>query len=100
MDQNLTGDENGLIAYWNMNRGQGQSVIDQANAYDGRLGSTGDGDENDPAWSITHFPYDIDPEIIVHSDFEINAEGWELADGGDGPLHGTGEGNPGRLYSG
>jgi len=100
MDQNLTGDENGLIAYWNMNRGQGQSVIDQANAYDGRLGSTGDGDENDPAWSITHFPYDIDPEIIVHSDFEINAEGWELADGGDGPLHGTGEGNPGGYILG
>ncbi len=100
MNQNLTGNEAGLIAYWKMNRGQGQAVIDQANAFDGRLGSTGDPDANDPAWSITEFPYNLEPEIIAYSDFEVNAEGWELADGGDGPYHGTGEGNPGGYILG
>ena len=100
MNLNLTGDEAGLIAYWSINRGQGQSVIDQANAYDGQLGSTPNTDDNDPAWSITTFPYNTDPGVLASSDFEINAEVWGLADGGDGPLHGSGEGNPGGYILG
>lgn len=55
-NQPLSGNEPGLIAYWNMNEGEGQVLVDHAGANDGILGSTTGTDENDPVWEQTDFP--------------------------------------------
>ena len=51
MHKRLTGDEPGLVGYWNFDEGQGQIVYDlSGNGNNGRLGSTPDVDTGDPAW--------------------------------------------------
>jgi hypothetical protein len=51
MNISLVGDETGLVAYWPLNEGEGQTVTDlTANGIVGQLGSTPDVDANDPKW--------------------------------------------------
>jgi len=95
MNQKLTGNETGLIAYWPIDEGQGQLVFDHSNnGNDGLLGSSAGVDPNDPAWYETEWPH-VDPIPVVSSDFEINAEDWSLDGDGEGPFHNATGGNPG-----
>jgi len=51
MNQELTGSESGLVAYYDFNEGAGQTASDSGpNGYHGTLGSTPGVDANDPAW--------------------------------------------------
>ena len=51
MNQELTGSESGLVAYYDFNEGAGQTAFDSGpNGYDGTLGSTPGVDATDPAW--------------------------------------------------
>jgi hypothetical protein len=51
MNRILDGNEQGLVAYWNFNEGEGQVVSDvTVNQNDGRLGSTPAADDRDPIW--------------------------------------------------
>jgi hypothetical protein len=51
MNEELTGLEPGLAAYFDFNEGAGQAAFDSgSNGYDGTLGSTPGVDANDPAW--------------------------------------------------
>ncbi|HUS71936.1 MAG TPA: LamG-like jellyroll fold domain-containing protein, partial [Sedimentisphaerales bacterium] len=57
MHMRLTGDEPGLVGYWDLDEGQGQIVYDlSGNGNDGQLGSTPDVDESDPAWVESDAP--------------------------------------------
>ena len=49
----LTGSEDGLVAYWDLDEGAGQIAGDTAHDQDGRLGSTTGGDAQDPMWMGT-----------------------------------------------
>jgi hypothetical protein len=54
----LAGDEAGLLAYWQLNDGEGQVALDgTGNSFDATLGSTPEADGNDPAWSDLGFPF-------------------------------------------
>jgi|GEM_PF-3849206 len=46
-----TGSEDGLLAYYRFDEGQGQTVYDYAEANNGRLGNLDSVDDADPAWS-------------------------------------------------
>ena len=47
----LTGNEEGLVAYWDFEEGNGQVVRDKtSNGHDGRLGSSANADDDDPTW--------------------------------------------------
>ena len=51
MNVNLTGSEPGLVAYWPMNEGAGDTVFDlTGNGHDMRLGDTAGPDGADPTW--------------------------------------------------
>jgi hypothetical protein len=57
MHDRLTGDEPGLVAYWDFDEGQGQIVYDlSGNGNNGQLGSTPDVDAGDPAWIESDAP--------------------------------------------
>jgi len=57
MNFELTGSEQGLIAYWRMNEGSGQTLMDSTvNVLSGRLGSTPSTDTNDPGWVTSQSP--------------------------------------------
>ena len=47
----LEGNEDGLIAYWELNNEGSQEVIDKTNQYNGVLGSSNFEDQQDPLWS-------------------------------------------------
>ncbi len=49
-DIELTGSEEGLAGYWQLNEGTGQTVADLTGNQNGQLGSTDGQDENDPRW--------------------------------------------------
>jgi hypothetical protein len=59
MHTKLTGDEDGLVAYWDLDEGAGQVAGDSAGGNDGVLGSTGDIDDSDPAWTDSIPPIGI-----------------------------------------
>ena len=60
MNKKLTGNETGLVGYWNFNESQGQIAIDSSkNGNDGHLGSTRDTDDNDPTWIESDAPVGI-----------------------------------------
>ena len=60
MNNYLTGSENGLIGYWQMNESTGQVAYDlSGNNNNGQLGSTPGNDDNDPDWITTDWPYGI-----------------------------------------
>lgn len=51
-DNNLQGEEEGLIAYWEMGEVDGQTLADKTgNGFDGILGNGYDADSKDPLWS-------------------------------------------------
>ena len=50
MNKKLTGEENGLVAYWQFDEGKGQSVSDLAGDNNGVLGNSKEIEENDPKW--------------------------------------------------
>lgn len=51
MQQELHGDEPGLVSYWNFNEGSGQVLYDLApNDNHGQLGASGSSDDSDPEW--------------------------------------------------
>jgi hypothetical protein len=53
----LTGDEPGLVGYWDFDEGHGQIVYDlSGNGNNGQLGSTPDVDGSDPAWIESDAP--------------------------------------------
>jgi hypothetical protein len=57
MHERLTGDEVGLVGYWDFDEGQGQIVYDlSGNGNDGQLGSTPEVDAGDPAWIESDAP--------------------------------------------
>ncbi len=56
MNHHLAGTETGLIAYWRMDKGQGQIISDHAGNNHGQLGSSSGTDTNDPTWEQS-FPH-------------------------------------------
>lgn len=63
MTKHLSGSEPGLVGYWRMDEGSGQTIFDATPFHnDGQLGSSSNPDDNDPQWasgvepslSITH----------------------------------------------
>ena len=66
MHRRLGGPEDGLVAYWGFDEGDGQVVHDSSlNANDGRLGSTPDVDDSDPAWVESDAPVGICNNVAV-----------------------------------
>ena len=55
-DAELPGPQPGLVGYWKMNEGAGQSVQDLAGTNHGTLGTTAGIDINDPVWTFPGFP--------------------------------------------
>ncbi len=66
----LSGDEPGLIAYWNFDEGAGQQILDlTGNGSNGYLGINLEMDENDPVWvesdaPIEYLRTDSDDRIV------------------------------------
>ncbi len=57
MHNRLTGDEPGLVGYWDFDEGLGQIVYDLSDhGNNGQLGSTPDADVSDPAWIESDAP--------------------------------------------
>jgi hypothetical protein len=68
MNHSLHGDEQGLIAYWNFNEGQGQIFHDlTSNNVDGYLGDSLQIDERDPSWIESTAPIDTARVGIVET---------------------------------
>ncbi|MHC4640680.1 MAG: LamG-like jellyroll fold domain-containing protein [Planctomycetota bacterium] len=63
----LSGDEPGLVGYWDFDEGQGQIVYDlSGNDNHGQLGSTPDVDGSDPAWIESDAPIGLcNPYLIA-----------------------------------
>ncbi|MHC4605017.1 MAG: hypothetical protein ACYS6W_17005, partial [Planctomycetota bacterium] len=60
MHTRLSGDEPGLVGYWDFDEGMGQIVYDlSGNGNDGQLGVTPDVDSSDPAWVDSDAPIGI-----------------------------------------
>ena len=60
MHQRLSGDEPGLVGYWDFDEGEGQIIYDlSGNGINGQLGSTPDPDESDPTWVESDAPIGI-----------------------------------------
>ena len=57
MNQQLSGTELGLIAYWKMDEGEGQYLHDSAGNISGVLGNTVNIEIHDPSWLLSNFPY-------------------------------------------
>jgi hypothetical protein len=57
MNTPLTGNELGLVSYWNLDEGNGQTVYDATdNHNDGQLGFSRDSDSGDPSWFLSDAP--------------------------------------------
>jgi len=57
MTKSLTGSESGLVGYWPMDEGQGQTVQDHSpSGHHGVLGSTAQADPGDPQWVQSGVP--------------------------------------------
>jgi hypothetical protein len=66
MHTRLAGDELGLVGYWDLDEGEGQIVYDlSGNGNDGRLGSTADVDESDPAWVESDAPIGLCTPYLI-----------------------------------
>ena len=60
MHTKLTGDEDGLVGYWDFDEGEGQVVNDiSGNGNDGQLGSEAGEDASDPVWVGSDVPVGI-----------------------------------------
>ncbi len=61
MNRPLTGFEQGLVGYWNMNEGSGQFVNDlTSSGVNGALGSNSNEEGNDPIWVRSTAPIEAD----------------------------------------
>jgi len=66
MTSYLEGTETGLIGYWRMNEGTGQTTFDlSGSGYDLQLGSTLQSDISDPTWISTDWPYEISSRTVT-----------------------------------
>ena len=73
----LNGSESGLLAYWHMNEGQGQTVFDHSgSSFDLRLGSTTGSDDNDPEWVLTRWPFAVIPTGIPDNNAGLALHAW------------------------
>ena len=65
MFHKLSGDEPGLVAYWNFDEGAGQLAYDLTiNGNNGRLGSSSGSDDSDPIWVSNDL--DLTPPLDVN----------------------------------
>jgi hypothetical protein len=70
--KNIDGNENGLLAYWPLDDGQGQIARDlTANGLDLMLGTTTEEDDNDPEWINSAFIDDTYFTISQHENYNI-----------------------------
>ena len=58
-DNELTGSEPGLVAYFKLNEGVGQTAGDSAGSNDGRLGTSTGADSADPTWIVSDAPLPV-----------------------------------------
>jgi hypothetical protein len=72
MHNRLTGDEPGLVGYWDFDEGMGQIVYDlSGNGNHGQLGSTPEVDTGDPAWIESDTPIGrCNPYLIATSSIQ------------------------------
>ncbi len=57
-----------LLAYWSLDEGGGQNVIDSStNGHDGFLGSQSEADENDPEWTSATGPFGTSRSVLCFS---------------------------------
>ena len=59
MYNELTGTEDNLAAYYNLNEGSGQTAGDSAGSNDGILGITSGSDPEDPSWFVSDAPLPV-----------------------------------------
>ena len=59
MNNELTGAEDNLVAYYKFNEGSGQTAGDSAGDNDGTLGSTIGSDSDDPSWIVSDAPLPV-----------------------------------------
>jgi len=60
MHRALTGNEQGLIAYWNLDEGTGQVARDiSINGLDAKLGTSVNADQCDPGWTVSEVLLDL-----------------------------------------
>jgi hypothetical protein len=64
MYYSLTGNEPGLLAYWNFDTGSGQTLYDLTGHTNGQLGSTSGVDSNDPTWVLSDGPYGQQRNVV------------------------------------
>jgi len=78
MNTELTGTQAGLIGYWPMNNGSGQTVTDvSGRGNNGRLGSSTGSDSGDPQWLISTAPLGPLPESLQLTK-PNGGESWEV----------------------
>jgi hypothetical protein len=66
MNISLTGSEPGLVGYWRLDEGSGQTIADSTGKNNGRLGSTTRVDTYDPIWVPSDLPIpDADDDGIA-----------------------------------
>ena len=71
MNQYLSGNESGLVGYWQFNEGSGQTIFDStSNHNNGRLGSSSSNDSRDPAWVTSDVPIQHNP-IVAEARLDI-----------------------------
>ncbi|MBT8445253.1 MAG: serine hydrolase, partial [Gammaproteobacteria bacterium] len=69
MHQQLTGLEPGLVAYYPMDEGTGQTAADgSGNGHDGQLGAAAIADGRDPLWQVGPPPANTAPQVSAGSD--------------------------------
>jgi hypothetical protein len=62
MNRFLTGQEPGLVGYWQLNEGGGQAILDTTGGgSNGRLGSTWDVEADDPTWIPSTVSFQLGP---------------------------------------
>jgi hypothetical protein len=77
MSCSLTGTETGLLGYWKMNEGTGQTVHDSSpNGFDGVLGNNGNVETSDPTW-VTQGPPTTGTCSAVIDTFALKLTGTE-----------------------
>ncbi|GEM_PF-1755052 len=64
MNRVLQGTEPGLIGYWRLDEGKGQTALDQTgNANSIQLGATANGEPSDPSWVESGLPFLAAPDL-------------------------------------
>ena len=90
MNVSLSGNESGLIGYYTMSAGSGQSVEDLTSFNNnGMLGNTTSTDSQDPIWNISDCPvYSIDDNLVAYYPFNGDAND-ESGNGNNGNVSGA-----------